>query len=238
VSVDPSTRAGGFGCGGGRRPFAAAAALATCLAASLAACERPAGAAPAAPGDPAAAKFPAPPARDRVMGGLSGVARHVAAGLQDPAVRAAVARALLAAPDGLTQLDLQDCARSAVVKALFEAGERRGGGSAAALCAVVERGEGMVLYMDRDALARWDARAAPVVTAVADVGAPMPATFRGYAAPERTVDLPGDGAATGPVLVVLPGAHPRRPAARSHPSAVVSVERPDPPPGRQAAPLR
>jgi hypothetical protein len=172
------------------------------------------------------------------MGGLSGVARHVAAGLQDPAVRAAVARALAAAPDGLTRLDLQDCSRSPVVKALFEAGERRGGGSAAALCAAVERGEGMVLYMDRDGLARWDARATPVVTAVADVGAPLPTTFRGYAAPERTVDLPGSGSATPLVLVVLSTVHPGRQAARARPSAIVSVERPDPPPGRQAAPVR
>jgi hypothetical protein len=93
--------------------------------------------------------------------------------------------------------------------------------------------------MDRDGLARWDGRAAPVVTALDDVGAPLPASFRGYRAPERTVDLPGDGSAAQPVLVVLSHLHPARqgrgPNARG---TVVSVERADPPPGRQAAPVR
>jgi hypothetical protein len=73
----------------------------------------------------------------------------------------------------------------------------------------------MVLYMDRDLLAQWDAAAVvPVVTALAHPNAALPAAFRGYRTPEETVDLPGDGSVTGPVLVVLPNIHPSRKSRR------------------------
>ena len=72
----------------------------------------------------------------------------------------------------------------------------------------------MVLYMDRDLLARWDPAVVPIITALADPSAALPVVFRGYRTPEETVDLPGDGAVTGPVLVVLPNIYPSRKSPR------------------------
>jgi hypothetical protein len=93
--------------------------------------------------------------------------------------------------------------------------------------------------MDPDGLARWDPRAMPVVTALDDPAAALPARFRGYLGPERTVDLRGDGSTGAPVLVVLPDLHPARRGTRhAARTDVVSRERADPPPGSQAMPLR
>jgi hypothetical protein len=151
---------------------------------------------------------------DPVMGDLSGIAQHVAAAMQSPAVRATIAAALKA-PNGITQLDLQDCGRNAAIKAMLDEGQRRGGGEPGALCSAIAQADGMVLYMDRDLLARWDpATVVPVVTALAHPASALPAVFRGYRTPEETVDLPGDGSVTVPVLVVLPNIHPSRKSRR------------------------
>jgi hypothetical protein len=152
---------------------------------------------------------------DPVMGDLSGIAQHVAAAMQSPAVRATIATALKQAPDGITQLDLQDCGRNVAIKAMLDEGQRRGGAAPGTLCSAIAQADGMVLYMDRDLLARWDpATVVPVVTALAHPASALPAAFRGYRTPEETVDLPGDGSVTVPVLVVLPNIHPSRKSRR------------------------
>ena len=83
-----------------------------------------------------------PAVSDAAMGGYSALARHIVAGLQDPAVRGALVRALRAAEDTSPGLDLVECDSSSTVGRLFAAGARRGGTAAAALCAGVRSGGG------------------------------------------------------------------------------------------------
>jgi hypothetical protein len=151
---------------------------------------------------------------DPVMGKLSGIAQHIAAAVQSPEVRSSIRDELRRASNGIAQLDLQDCTRNAVVRSMLDEGQRRGGGSSASLCSAIQQADGLTLYMDRDLLAAWDPAVVPVVTALSTPGAPLPAMFRGFRTADATVDLPGDGSVTGPVLVVLPNAHPRHKSPR------------------------
>ena len=185
------------------------------LVAAAAACNGPDLPARTAPTPMDAARLARVAEKDPVMGDLSGIAQHVAAAMQSPAVRAVIAAELKQAPNGITQLDLQDCGRNAAIKAMLDEGQRRGGAAPGTLCSAIAKADGMVLYMDRDLLARWDpAAVVPIVTALAHPGAALPAGFRGYRTPEETVDLPGDGSVTVPVLVVLPNIHPSRKSPR------------------------
>ena len=184
-------------------------ALAVSLAAA-AACNGPDLPARTGPTPLDAARLTRVAENDPVMGDLSGVTQHVAAAMQSPAIRAVIATELKQAPNGITQLDLQDCGRNAAIKAMLDEGQRRGGSAPGTLCSAIGKADGMVLYMDRDLLARWDPAVVPIVTALAHPGSALPAVFRGYRTPEETVDLPGDGSVTVPVLVVLPNIHPAR----------------------------
>jgi hypothetical protein len=185
------------------------------LLVAAAACNGPDLPARTAPTPMDAARLARVAEKDPVMGDLSGIAQHVAAAMQSPAVRTVIAAELKQAPNGITQLDLQDCGRNAAIKAMLDEGQRRGGAAPGTLCSAIAKADGMVLYMDRDLLARWDpAAVVPIVTALAHPGTALPAAFRGYRTPEETVDLPGDGSVTAPVLVVLPNIHPSRKSRR------------------------
>lgn len=185
------------------------------LLAAVAACNDPDLAVRTAPAPTDGPRLARVAEHDPVMGDLSGIAQHVAAAMQSPAVRATIAAALKQAPNGITELDLQDCGRNAAIKAMLDEGQRRGGAAPGALCSAIAKTDGMVLYMDRDLLARWNpAAVVPIVTALANPGAALPAAFRGYRTPEETIDLPGDGSVTVPVLVVLPNIHPSRKSQR------------------------
>ena len=185
------------------------------LLAAAAACNDPDLAVRTAPTPMDGARLPRVAESDPVMGDLSRIAQHVAAAMQSPAVRATIAAELRRAPNGIAQLDLQDCGRNAAIKAMLDEGQRRGGTAPGTLCSAMAHADGMVLYMDRDLLARWNpATVVPIVTALAHPGGALPAVFRGYRTPEETVDLPGDGSVTVPVLVVLPSMHPSRKSQR------------------------
>ena len=150
------------------------------------------------------------PVADKVMGPLSELARHVSAGLQDPAVRGRVVRAMKDSAMGRNGLDLTACDATELFGAVFTAAERRGGRSGGLLCSNIREARGLILYMDRDRLAGWDSTTIPIVTAVADPTQAMPNSFVGYRSPLQTIDLPRDGSVGGPILVILPYLHHRR----------------------------
>jgi hypothetical protein len=64
--------------------------------------------------------------------------------------------------------------------------------------------------MDREQLALWNTSVIPIVTALASAGASLPAHMLGYRSPTRTIDVAADRRLKGPILVVLPMAHPSR----------------------------
>lgn len=147
------------------------------------------------------------PIRDKVMGPLSDLARHVVAGLQDPAVRGRLVRAMKDSSMTRRGLDLLDCDATAPLGAVLAAAEKRGGRSRALLCSSIRQSRGLTLYMDPDRLAGWDSTVIPIVTAVADPNQAIPNSFLGYRSPSETIDLPRDGSVGGPILVILPHLH-------------------------------
>jgi hypothetical protein len=152
------------------------------------------------------------------MGQLSGVARHVAAALQDPNVRHEVALLMKQSPDA-AGLDLQNCQEGTAVGRLLAAGELRGAGSASVLCKQLMQAQGMVLFMDRTQLAAWDPSVVPIVTAVENPGRFAASTvFQGYRSPTRMITLNAAHPNVGPVLVVFPHVHPSR--AHSDPTRI------------------
>lgn len=171
------------------------------------------------------------------MGDLSGLARQLAAALQNPKLRAAVRRSLESGDPRMTALDLQDCQGASLAGQLLHEAERRGAGLAADACAQAIQARGMMLYIDRDRLAQWDSSVVPIVTAIESPGTSLPKTFKGYRSPSVTIDLPGDGSIGGPVLVVLPIPTPSRrdrmPIIRP---SVMPVTLPDPPAGQYSRP--
>lgn len=148
---------------------------------------------------------------DPVMGTLSPIAQYVAAGLQDFAVRLAVHRALTSPSAHRMGLDLHACASDSVIISLLRAGERRGAGLAASVCQMLGSMNGAVLFMDPSRLRKWNGSTVPIVTAIANPGRELPATFHGYRSPNRLIDLPADGSIQGPVFIVLPYQHPAHP---------------------------
>jgi hypothetical protein len=169
-----------------------------------------------------------PAAVDSVMGQLSPIAQHLAAGLQDSTIRMAVYRAMKSPGANHGSLDLQTCAADPAVSSLVTSGERHGAGPAVAMCALIARLPGATLYMDPTQLARWDGTTIPIVTAVEKANRRLPATIRGYRSPDLLMDLPTDGSLQGPVLVVVPIAHPSR-LSRAPVPGVVVTHHPNPP---------
>lgn len=151
----------------------------------------------------------APPAlTDSVMGNLAPVARHIVVALRDPAARGVIARALRSQTTSRLGLDLQSCSSSASIKSILAAGERRGAGAASAICSLVQRLDGAVLYMDPNRLAAWDTTVAPMVGAIAHPERGLPRQFSAYRSATRITALPRDGSLAGPILMVLPYRHP------------------------------
>ena len=144
------------------------------------------------------------PASDGTMGGLSVVALQISLSLQDPDTRQALAAALKTDTMARGGVDLQDCDHSSLAHQLLAVGERRGGRTAASLCAEIAGRRGLILYMDPDRLAAWSGRDTPVVAAIENPQAPLPSEFTAYRSPTRTIALPSDGSLKGPILVVLP----------------------------------
>lgn len=185
------------------------------------ACDRP------LPNTPRQVVMPEPiivtrPDKDKTMGGLSDIAQHFAAALQDARLRGALVRAMRDTVNNGTGIDLANCGSGTIVGSLLTAGELRGGGDAASLCERMKAGKGMILYMDQTRLAGWDSTTIPIVTAIADPQGSIAETIRGYRAPGDMIVLPVDGSVGGPVLVVLPYLHPRRLLSR-HPILLQSV---------------
>jgi hypothetical protein len=143
------------------------------------------------------------------MGPLSGVARHVAAGLQDSATRMAIMRALKSPGQSRAGIDLQAC-RAGVVSQLLLNGERAGAGAAKAVCDQMQALKGLVLFMDPDRLSAWDGSVIPIVTALARPDSLLAPSFHGYLTASRIVDLSRDNPPAGPMLVVLPYQHRSR----------------------------
>lgn len=165
----------------------------------------------------------APPIVDPTMGSLSPVARHIVIALRDPAMRTALRQALVASSSSGVGLDLADCGGTSPAAMLLTRGEELGGSAAVDLCALITRRHGVTLYMNRTALAGWDGSVIPVVTAIENPAAPLPATFQGYRSPTVSIQLPGRGRAlSGPLLVVLPIAHPSE--VRRHGTTPFSVQ--------------
>jgi len=149
---------------------------------------------------------------DDVMGELSPVAQHMVAALQDSSVRFRLAAAMKNPSFSGSIIDLQDCAggQGSLVTDLMAAGERRGLGSAVALCEKLRARMGVTLYMSPSRAAKWDPATIPIVTAIASNSGRRQGSFKGYLSPSQTIDLPDDGAIGGPILVVLGYPHPNR----------------------------
>ncbi len=150
------------------------------------------------------------PVSDRTMGSLSALARRVSIAMQDPTVRGAVLRAMKDTSARGAGLDLTRCQAGSIVHELLIAAEKRGERPASAECAELEQHDGLLLYMAPDRLAAWDSTSVPIVTAVADLQARVPPSFRGYRSPNLMIDIPSDGSLRGPILVVAPVLHPER----------------------------
>ena len=163
------------------------------------------------------------------MGPLAGVARHIAAGLQDSATRMAIARVLKTTGESRIGLDLQSCDQGEVSR-LLVAGERAGAGAADSVCRKLQALSGLVLYMDPDRLRAWDGSVIPVVTAVARLDTNLAASFHGYLTSIRIVELSRDRPPAGPLLVVLPYRHPRRVPGRTTQAPLLRTDYPPPPP--------
>jgi hypothetical protein len=152
----------------------------------------------------------APPVTDAVMGRFSKVARHISAALQDPAIRLELSNALKSDPRS-AGIDLQDCGHAGVADHLFDSGEVQGAGSAAALCELATKENGLVLFMDRTQLKAWDPTVTPIVTAVERPDQlAMTATLQGYRSPTTMIELNAGDPNVGPVLVIFPHVHPNR----------------------------
>lgn len=149
-----------------------------------------------------------PPVVDPTMGSLSPLARHIVIALRDSAMRANLVQAMRTAqPRGLG-LDLSSCNQSGTAQALIQAGELRGGASAASMCALIGNTHGVTLYMNAPALAAWDPSVIPVVTAIDNPQKKLSHAFVGYRSPTRMIALSDTGhSISGPVLVVLPIPH-------------------------------
>lgn len=176
------------------------------------------------PAQPSRAVTPlAPAVADSTMGPLSLIAQNIVAALQDSSTRAAVAQAMKSPRAGLAGLDLQSCDVDGASRALFASAERRGGAAAASLCAKMKARSGAVLYMAPEQLKRWTGASIPIVAARASMDQAIAKTIQGYRSPDRLIDIPLDGTMTGPVLWVLPIAHPSRitPAASAKQHIVV-----------------
>lgn len=158
----------------------------------------------------------APAATDQTMGNLSSLARHIAAALRDAPTRYALHDALVNAKSRGVGLDLTTCGSTGTANRLLTVGERRGAGSASAMCGLIHQSAGVILYMDPRRLARWDPSVSPIVTAVANPGHRIAGSFKGYRSPDVTIDLPGDGSLGGPILVVLPVPHPNQTGRAAH----------------------
>jgi len=138
------------------------------------------------------------------MGALSPIARFISGALRDSSMRHAVAAAMKESSTGHLGLDLQTCGTATLVQRLMLTGEQHGMGSAQSMCAVMSRFDGLTLFMDPDRLSRWNGRAIPIVTAIADLHHPLPNKFLGYRSPARTIELSASDPVNGPLLVVLP----------------------------------
>jgi hypothetical protein len=154
------------------------------------------------------------PISDRTMGPLSELARRVSIAMQDPDARGAVVRAMKDSTSRQVGLDLTDCGTKSATRELFTAAEKRGAGLASTACADIAQRGSLLLYMAPDRLAAWDSTLVPIVTAVADLEADIPASFRGYRSPDVIIDIPSDGSLLGPILVIVPVLHPKRNASR------------------------
>lgn len=205
------------------RPFRAILGmLGACLA--LVGCDRPGPTQDVRPAPRPTTVSRAVAIQDVTMGSLTVTAQAIAAAMQDQPVRTAVIAAMKDSASLGVGLDLTDCANSALAKAIFDAGERRGAATAASQCTAAASLPGLVLYMDREQLAAWSATTIPVVTAIAQPGRALPAHYVGYRSPTRTLDIGADPKLQTPILVLLPIVHPAR--MQSHrgaltPSSVV-----------------
>jgi hypothetical protein len=164
----------------------------------------------------------APAVSDSVMGKFSSIAQVIAGGLQDPSTRVQLIHELSDHQSNPTGVDLQACDDGGVAWMLFEEAGRRGLNAGQQLCSVVSKFSGVTLYMDRDRLAAWSPTVAPIVTAIETPGKPLPRRLVGYRSPTRTIAFANDSTYVGPVLVVLPYAHPNH--LRSRGSAPMHVE--------------
>ncbi len=149
-----------------------------------------------------------PVVRERVMGRLSSVARHLVIALRDSAMRAELVNAMKRQEATHPGLDLHDCAQGTTQR-LLETGERNGGTKAAEICAVLATLPGVVLYMAPEQLAKWDATVIPSVTAIEDVSGGRAGPKQAYRSPDRMIDI-SDPSFKGPLLVVLPYVHAAR----------------------------
>jgi hypothetical protein len=182
------------------------ACAATALAIGMAACD-------SLPNVP---KRAAPPAKtidgspddDKTMGGLSEIARHVSAALEDSRVRGALVRAMKDSVNNPVGVDLTECSDGSIAQSVLRAGELRGGRDASTLCEELRAGNGAMLYMEQSRLAGWDSTTIPVVTAIANPNAPLAKSFHGYRAPGLVMDVAADGSLGGPVLVIVPYSNP------------------------------
>ena len=202
-----------------------------CGACTIVGCDQPVTLPPTPIAPQAGARFATivAPVTDKAMGAFSPLARHVSAALRDSSIRMALVQAMKDSSALGSGLDLQNCAQSSVAKEVLAEGERHGAGSATQLCAVLTSLSGAVLYMDPQRLQAWDGRATPIVTALSDPRAALPDSIVGYRTPSRTIKMAARRLDDGPLLVILPYAHPRTSGTRRITSAtqVIRVQVPD-----------
>jgi hypothetical protein len=188
---------------------------ALCAVSVLTACEQPKVVSPgiAAPQPNASYSVLVDPVADRAMGELSPLARHLSAALRDSTMRLALAKAMKDS-SASGSVDLQDCANASIAEDLLANGQRHLGGSANQFCAMLRALPGAILYMDPQRLQAWDGQATPIVTALSDPRAALPDSIVGYRSPSRSITMARTRIVDGPLLVILPYAHPRTSAKR------------------------
>jgi hypothetical protein len=137
------------------------------------------------------------------MGQLSPVAQFISTAILDKNARLELHAALLNAGGSPFGLKLSECASSAPLVTLMNAGEHRGAGSGRALCRMLAARGGVTLWMNPAWLRQWDGSTLPIVAAIDNPAIALPRTFKGYIGAKHAIDLPADGSVGGPVLVVL-----------------------------------
>lgn len=144
-------------------------------------------------------------AADPVMGQLSGPAMTIAAALEVDTGRALMRTAFSQIPRGSLGVDLQNCdAPSSAGNRIVRLGTSRLLTDALALCDLFRLSSGMMLYVSKDLIARWDGRTLPYVTAVEDVTASASQTFAAYRGSTQVLTLSENGPFDAPVIVLLP----------------------------------